>query len=140
MSWPPCTTSITNNTHILESFHMHFFLESNNHLVPQLKYVWESSSTSSVLFVLHRKFQKSNQQISVCSSNRQYFSYQSSITKTAFNHFISVKRSVFFFLCILTSSLWSALQQSVLSFKKLLVIYLLMPFGSLQSHLTVANI
>ena len=36
MFWQPCTSSITNNTHILESFHMCLFLESNNHLVPQL--------------------------------------------------------------------------------------------------------
>ena len=37
MSWQPCTSSIANNTHILESFHMYLFLESDNHLVPRLK-------------------------------------------------------------------------------------------------------
>ena len=37
MSWQPGTSSIINNTHILESFHMYLFLESINHLVPQLK-------------------------------------------------------------------------------------------------------
>ena len=36
MSWQPCTSSITNNTHLLESFPMYLFLESNNRLVPQL--------------------------------------------------------------------------------------------------------
>ena len=89
------TNSTKRNTHASAS--LHIFLESNYKLVPWLKKfekVFSSSFVcgSSAISVL--KVQ--------CGSERNIsISNQNSTAKTPFTHFISLRRWVFFFPCLL---------------------------------------
>ena len=102
---PIYNSSNTNNTHThrhthtnsLEGLHISLFPVSNYGLVPWLKKVRESIDTVHHLFLRHQNFSTDKQ----CSSE-QYFSLHRSIAKTAFIHFVSLRRSFFFFLCMLT--------------------------------------
>ena len=83
------------HTHTLAS--LHIFLESNYKLVPWLKKVEKKYSSSFVC---------GSSGISVLikcnvTVNSISISHQNSIAKTPFTHFISLRRWVFFFLCLL---------------------------------------
>ena len=89
------TNSTKRNTHTLAS--LHIFLESNYKLVPWLKKFEKVFSSS--LFVGHPKFQYYKV---LCGSEHSIsISHQNCIAKTPFTNFISLRRWVFFFPCLL---------------------------------------
>ena len=88
-----CNSSNKNNTHT--HIGKLAYISRGKLLIGSLvRKVWESMQF--VIYLHHQEFQKCN-----VAKNSISISHQNSIARTPFTHFISLRRWVFFFLCIL---------------------------------------